>query len=496
MPYLLFTLPEDRQKKRIRLDRPRLTIGRAPDNDLVLTDQKVSRHHCAIEQSDGRVTLRDLGSTGGTLVNGERRVKHVLADGDTIRVGPYHIQYQAAMEEGEHSAPWGSRAASLKAPATPDDTADDTSEYSNSPAAVTVGGPGCAADPPATTGEPEDELVRRREQLLAAEAELDQVRRELEEREEAVRALEAQVTAATRSVQDLEKELAEAQSARDRAEVEAVDHLRAQEKIEGTLNSLRDEHAAAEARVQDLAAALARAEQQQRDATEALNREHGDRRDLEERLSALEDDRAEAGRREKSLRARLRRAERSREQAAEFAAEADRERSVLVAAAARRKHEHRRVSTEMAKLRRRLKSLEKNRARLARRVEAAEALAKERRSTSHPPATDPRRSEVSRPDAGAPPDPAAGTSPGDAPITPAPATEEKSELDTTSDVVSKAPLAVRPAADDHSSPHAPPGAGLLHEDRMMDRDYLTWLLAIALVLIGVGAVVGVWLLAT
>ena len=50
-----------------------LRIGRAPDNDVVLSDLKVSRHHAEVRRSPtGRYEIVDLGSHNGTYVNGQR----------------------------------------------------------------------------------------------------------------------------------------------------------------------------------------------------------------------------------------------------------------------------------------------------------------------------------------------------------------------------------------------------------------------------------------
>src|SRR5579884_3687264 len=46
----------------------RLRIGKAPDNDLVLADDTVSRQHCELTRSDAGIKVRDLGSTNGTKV--------------------------------------------------------------------------------------------------------------------------------------------------------------------------------------------------------------------------------------------------------------------------------------------------------------------------------------------------------------------------------------------------------------------------------------------
>jgi hypothetical protein len=64
-----------------------LTIGRGPDNRLVLHDSRASRHHARIYGRQGALLLSDLGSTNGSFVN-DRRVEEIaLGEGDRIRVG-------------------------------------------------------------------------------------------------------------------------------------------------------------------------------------------------------------------------------------------------------------------------------------------------------------------------------------------------------------------------------------------------------------------------
>jgi predicted component of type VI protein secretion system len=66
-----------------------LRVGRAEDNDIVVEDLLVSRHHAELrETEDGSYELTDLGSANGTFVN-DRRVEGEVrvCDGDTLRVG-------------------------------------------------------------------------------------------------------------------------------------------------------------------------------------------------------------------------------------------------------------------------------------------------------------------------------------------------------------------------------------------------------------------------
>ena len=69
----------------------RLTIGRVEGADLVLDDKGISRKHCELAK-DAKApsgwTIRDLGSSNGTFVNGDKIADaRPLADGDTIRIG-------------------------------------------------------------------------------------------------------------------------------------------------------------------------------------------------------------------------------------------------------------------------------------------------------------------------------------------------------------------------------------------------------------------------
>lgn len=64
-----------------------LTIGRAPDNTIVLTDDGVSRYHARLLYDGGSLWLQDAGSRNGVFVNGHRVTDHrALKVGDVIGV--------------------------------------------------------------------------------------------------------------------------------------------------------------------------------------------------------------------------------------------------------------------------------------------------------------------------------------------------------------------------------------------------------------------------
>jgi pSer/pThr/pTyr-binding forkhead associated (FHA) protein len=63
------------------------TIGRTPDNQVVVPVREVSRRHAEIVLTESGYVLKDLGSPNGTFVNGERITEHRLQDEDRIAMG-------------------------------------------------------------------------------------------------------------------------------------------------------------------------------------------------------------------------------------------------------------------------------------------------------------------------------------------------------------------------------------------------------------------------
>jgi hypothetical protein len=74
------------------LDKPTLTIGRAPDNDIVLAApilnaDSVSLHHARLRRDQDGYIVRDLGSRNGLAVNGRQTLENLLQDGDRLQFG-------------------------------------------------------------------------------------------------------------------------------------------------------------------------------------------------------------------------------------------------------------------------------------------------------------------------------------------------------------------------------------------------------------------------
>ena len=90
----LFIVRGRDQGRHIQLSDSKLRIGREVDSEIQLTDTEVSRQHAEISSShDGNYTLLDLGSSNGTMVNGERIDNCQLVSGDRIELGTTLIVY-------------------------------------------------------------------------------------------------------------------------------------------------------------------------------------------------------------------------------------------------------------------------------------------------------------------------------------------------------------------------------------------------------------------
>jgi dipeptidyl aminopeptidase/acylaminoacyl peptidase len=77
----------------VALPNQMVSIGRAPDNDVVVGDPATSGHHGRIEARAGSFWISDLGSTNGTLVNGEPVIEKQLSDNDMIAIGQNTLRF-------------------------------------------------------------------------------------------------------------------------------------------------------------------------------------------------------------------------------------------------------------------------------------------------------------------------------------------------------------------------------------------------------------------
>ncbi|MDQ6978383.1 MAG: FHA domain-containing protein [Ghiorsea sp.] len=87
------------------LNQEETTIGRKPENTIHIDNLAVSSKHARVLKIGKKVILEDLGSTNGTLVNGEETSKHILNNGDVITVGKHTLTFVALDDEAPITAP-------------------------------------------------------------------------------------------------------------------------------------------------------------------------------------------------------------------------------------------------------------------------------------------------------------------------------------------------------------------------------------------------------
>src|SRR2546428_6477482 len=90
--------------KEITLSKERTTIGRKPHNDIQIDNLAVSGEHAVIVTILQDSFLEDLGSTNGTVVNGQPIKKHFLQNSDIIELGKYKLKYVNEAVTGQAKA--------------------------------------------------------------------------------------------------------------------------------------------------------------------------------------------------------------------------------------------------------------------------------------------------------------------------------------------------------------------------------------------------------
>src|ERR1700676_1584267 len=76
----------------IEIAKDLLVVGRKEDCDIRLEHKSVSKLHCIFVKTDGLLLLRDLGSTNGTRVNGQRVRRAALLPNDQVTIANYKFR--------------------------------------------------------------------------------------------------------------------------------------------------------------------------------------------------------------------------------------------------------------------------------------------------------------------------------------------------------------------------------------------------------------------
>ena len=89
----------------ILVDKPILLFGRHEECDVQLHSKKVSRRHCCLAQVNDYLVIRDLGSTNGVRVNGQRVAEGKLVPGDELTIGNFKYQVCGDVLGGSNEQP-------------------------------------------------------------------------------------------------------------------------------------------------------------------------------------------------------------------------------------------------------------------------------------------------------------------------------------------------------------------------------------------------------
>lgn len=130
MDVSLIAVTAEGARGEVRMKRERLVIGRKDTCDVRVPVAAVSREHCELVEKDGKVLVRDLGSSNGTYVNRERIQEAELKAGDLVAVGPAifvvridgepdDIDAEKAFAEGSPPQPVASASPTVSRPPTP-----------------------------------------------------------------------------------------------------------------------------------------------------------------------------------------------------------------------------------------------------------------------------------------------------------------------------------------------------------------------------------------
>ena len=149
MPRLILRL-DDQVLKRYSMGSV-VTIGRLPDNTVIIDNPAVSGHHACASLDGEHFILEDLESTNGTFVNDRRVTRHTLQNDDVVRVGNHTLVFDA-----EHGRKVDVQEAAERIVSNPGDTVFLDADKHQALLAMLKD---AAADDGAAAGEPGPNLV-------------------------------------------------------------------------------------------------------------------------------------------------------------------------------------------------------------------------------------------------------------------------------------------------------------------------------------------------
>lgn len=121
MPRLVLT-GEGFNGRSFELIADKTTVGRVSDNAFEIAEASVSSHHAEVLLRGTEVVIRDLGSTNGTFINGEKITEAVLKPGQSLRFGTVDLK----LDTGDSPAPVVASASAPSAPRKQKQSLDQT----------------------------------------------------------------------------------------------------------------------------------------------------------------------------------------------------------------------------------------------------------------------------------------------------------------------------------------------------------------------------------
>jgi len=77
------------------LKADKTTVGRLEDNSFQVAEPSISSHHCELTQRGAELLVKDLNSTNGTFINGEKVAEAVLKPGQILRLGQVEMRFES-----------------------------------------------------------------------------------------------------------------------------------------------------------------------------------------------------------------------------------------------------------------------------------------------------------------------------------------------------------------------------------------------------------------
>lgn len=91
----LILFAEPTKARQVLLTQVETLVGRSPECDIVISQDRVSRRHAVVIKDGALVTIKDLDSQNGVFVNGVKTAAHDLVNGDEIMIGECKIRFFA-----------------------------------------------------------------------------------------------------------------------------------------------------------------------------------------------------------------------------------------------------------------------------------------------------------------------------------------------------------------------------------------------------------------